>query len=268
MLRCPKCHNELFRDGNSYRCSENHCYDIAREGYVNLMLANMKHSKEPGDNVESLRARETFLNRGYYKPLADKLSELIGKYFRQSDSFLDAGCGTGYYLQMVMAENPGLDYYAVDIAKKGVAMCARKNREAVCFVGSVFHLPFADQSLDGLMSVFCPYSAEEFSRVVKMGGYVIAVTPGKDHLLQMKTVVYDEPYLNAEEGYDLPDFELAEKIKVTYEMNLAGREDIETLWRMTPYFHTTSRENNERLLVLDKMDSTADFLVSIYRKVR
>ena len=268
MLKCPKCFNDLKKVNNSYVCVNNHCYDIAKEGYVNLMLTNMKHSKEPGDSVESLRSREAFLNKGHYQKLAEKLSELVGKYFKNNDSFLDAGCGTGYYLELVRKNNPGLNYYAVDIAKKGVAMCAKKNREAICFVGNVFHLPFGEEALDGLMSVFCPYSAEEFSRIIKKGGYVIAVTPGKDHLLEMKTIVYDEPYLNAEEGYKLPDFELVESVKVTYLMHLEENADIETLWRMTPYFHTTSKENNERLLGLDKLDSKADFLVSVYRKVR
>ena len=267
MLKCPKCFGDLKKVNNSYVCENRHCYDIAREGYVNLMLANMKHSREPGDSVESLRSREQFLQNGYYEPLAEKLSEIIAGLFPEGSEFLDAGCGTGYYLEYVNRHVPGLNYYAVDIAKKGVAMCARKNRNATCFVGNVFHLPFGDEALDGLMSVFCPYSAEEFSRIIRKGGYVISVTPGKDHLLEMKEIVYDEPYLNDEEGYRLPDFEPVKSVKVTYMMDLKSNEDIETLWRMTPYFHTTSKENNERLLKLEHLKSTADFLVSVYKKV-
>ena len=145
-------------------------------------------------------------------------------------------------------------------------MTAKKNKKAVCFVGSVFHLPLGEESLDGLMSVFTPYSREEFSRVVKPGGYVIAVTPGKDHLYQLKDIVYDSIYLNEEKGYDLPDFRLVKKENVTYEKTLECREDIETLWRMTPYYHTTYSGNNDRLKNYDRLDTVIDFLVSVYRK--
>ena len=267
MLKCPKCYKDLKKENGCYRCENGHSYDISKEGYVNLMLANMKHSKEPGDSPESLRSREAFLNKGYYQPLAEELTNIINDYIKEGASFLDAGCGTGYYLDFIMSNiDKKIDFYATDIAKKGVAMCSKKCREATCFVGNVFHLPFGEESLHGLMSVFCPYSGEEFSRIVRKGGIVIAVTPGSHHLIEMKEVVYDEPYLNEEKGYDLPDFECIRQTKVTYEMDLAENSDIATLWCMTPYYHTTSKENNERLLSLPSIRARADFLVSVYEK--
>ena len=71
MLRCPKCGKPLSKEEKRYFCEEGHSYDIAKEGYVNLMLVNQKHSKNPGDNDESLAARRTFLGKGYYQPLAE-----------------------------------------------------------------------------------------------------------------------------------------------------------------------------------------------------
>ena len=266
-LICPKCGKPLNRSSNQYHCQDNHVYDVARQGYVNLMLANQKHSQQPGDNNESLLARDLFLNRGYYRPLAEKLSEVIGRYMSDGQAFLDAGCGTGYYLKEVMA-NTGkeLEWYATDIAKKGVAMCARYNPQAICFVGNVFHLPFADHSLDGLMSVFCPYSGQEFNRVISTGGIVISVTPGARHLYEMKEIVYSEAYLNPEKGYDLPGFSLLESNKVSYQVTLESSEDIRTLWRMTPYYHTTYAGNNERLFAEETLNTTCEFLVNVYRR--
>ena len=267
MLRCPKCGKPLIKEERRYFCEEGHSYDIAKEGYVNLMLANQKHSKNPGDNDESLAARRAFLEKGYYQPLAQYLAGTVEKLIPHKGSFLDRGCGTGYYLNYLMGHvNKDINYYAVDIARKGVAMTAKKNKKAVCFVGSVFHLPLEDYCLDGLMSVFTPYSREEFSRLIKKGGYIIAVTPGKDHLYQLKDIVYDSVYLNEESGYDLPGFELVSKENVTYEKTLETREDIETLWRMTPYYHTTYKGNNDRLLRYDSLTTVIDFLVSVYRK--
>ena len=82
MLKCPKCYKDLKKENGCYRCENGHSYDISKEGYVNLMLANMKHSKEPGDSPESLRSREAFLNKGYYQPLAEELTSIINDYIK------------------------------------------------------------------------------------------------------------------------------------------------------------------------------------------
>jgi len=262
MLICPNCGKELVKTNNSYRCESNHSFDISKSGYVNLLI---KHSNNPGDNNESLIARKEFLNKGYYGKMAEQLATSIKKYLKPNEAFLDAGCGTGYYLNKVSAIND-LQFYATDIAKKGVEMTSKANKNAVCFVGNVFHLPFSDESLDGLMSVFTPYSGEEFARVIKKGGYVFAVNPGKEHLYDLKKIVYDTPYLNEEKGYDLPGFALVEQMNITYKVTLDCNADIFHLWRMMPYYHTTSKENNDKLLSLNQAETTIDFLLSIYKK--
>lgn len=262
MLVCPNCAKELIKKEGSYVCKSGHSFDIAKSGYVNLLI---KHSSNPGDNNESLVARAKFLNKGYYQPLAQKLSQLVDFYIPKNGSFLDAGCGTGYYLSAVSVRDD-ITFYATDIAKKGVEMSAKANKRVICFVGNVFHLPFENHCLDGLMSVFTPYSSAEFARVVKPNGYVIAVTPGKKHLYDLKTIVYDTPYFNEEAGYNLEDFDLVEQGNVTYNIELDCSEDIFHLWRMMPYYHTTSKENNDKLLKLTKASTTIDFLVSVYKR--
>ncbi|MBR0137675.1 MAG: methyltransferase domain-containing protein [Erysipelotrichaceae bacterium] len=266
-LLCPKCREQLTLNNRIYRCPNNHCYDQAKEGYVNLVLANQKHSANPGDSSDSLVSRAAFLSRGYYRKLAEGLCSVLGEYLKDGDVLLDAGCGTGYYLNYIISHLPlKLEYFGCDVAKKGVAMSAKNCPEATLFVGNVFHLPVADASLDALMSVFCPYSGQEFGRVVKDGGYVIAVTPGKEHLYQIKELVYENPYYNAEAGYDLPGFELVKQFNIRYEADFENNEDITTLWNMTPYVHTTSYSDNQKVFALSCITSTVDFLVSVYRK--
>ncbi len=51
---------------NSYRCAENHQFDCAKEGYVNLLPVQHKRSKDPGDNAEMMQARRQFLDAGHY----------------------------------------------------------------------------------------------------------------------------------------------------------------------------------------------------------
>jgi 23S rRNA (guanine745-N1)-methyltransferase len=76
---CPVCSSPLETAAKTYRCVNNHTYDTAKEGYVNLILANQKHSREPGDSKEMMEARKSFLNKGYYKPLARSAASLIIK---------------------------------------------------------------------------------------------------------------------------------------------------------------------------------------------
>lgn len=53
MLRCPNCHAELKREGKAFRCRNGHSFDVARQGYVNL-LVNAR--RETGDNKEMVSA--------------------------------------------------------------------------------------------------------------------------------------------------------------------------------------------------------------------
>ena len=261
---CPKCKEELVDSDNGYKCINNHQYDRAKEGYVNLVLVNQKNSKLPGDSKESLISRKNFLDKGYYKPLSDKLNEIVGNLVNEASTILDAGCGTGYYLGNLM-NKVKCNFYAVDIGKEAVRITSKANKQAKCAVCSVFHLPVHDKSVDVSLSVFCPYSAEEFARVTKDKGYVISVTPGKKHLYEMKEIVYESPYENEEQGYTLPEFELIDSTKVVSTITI-NNEDIESLWRMTPYFHKTSVEATQRLFNCDTITTTIDFLVNIYKK--
>lgn len=106
--------------------------------------------------------------------------------------FLDAGCGEGYYTNSFDA------YFAtgigVDISKDAVKRASKAAKNIRYCAASIFNLPVFDGSIDVVTSVFAPYSAQEFNRVVSPGGYVFAVIPGKDHLWGLKEVLYENPY--------------------------------------------------------------------------
>ncbi len=91
--RCPLCHEQLAFENKSYRCANNHSFDQAKQGYVNLLPVQFKHSKEPGDNKAMVQARRAFLDQGYYQPLVDAMLALYGKYGESTGRIFDAGCG-------------------------------------------------------------------------------------------------------------------------------------------------------------------------------
>lgn len=70
---CPLCHQPLSREKNSYICPQRHQFDMAKEGYVNLLPVQHKRSRDPGDSAEMMQARRAFLDAGHYQPLRDAI---------------------------------------------------------------------------------------------------------------------------------------------------------------------------------------------------
>ena len=102
---CPVCKEQLKKSDNSAVCKNGHSFDFAKEGYLNLVLASRKHSKDPGDNKEMVAARKLFLDTGSYSPLAHFIANTVAARFNGSPiTVIDAGVGTGYYLNEIISE--------------------------------------------------------------------------------------------------------------------------------------------------------------------
>ena len=74
--QCPLCSKSLTKTQNTLRCESNHSFDFAKEGYVNLLPVQNKNSKQPGDSLEMVKARRTFLEQGFYAFLQQALSDI------------------------------------------------------------------------------------------------------------------------------------------------------------------------------------------------
>ena len=177
---CPICGEGLRREPGRYACPGGHSFDLAREGYVNLLPANRQHSKEPGDDREMAAARSRFLEGGWYAPLREALCALVEKYAPEEPALLDAGCGEGWYTaalgETVLAR--GGRIAGVDLSKPGVKRAAQRQSRGEFGVASVYHLPLGDGRVDILVDCFSPLAAEEFYRVLKPGGIFLYVGPG------------------------------------------------------------------------------------------
>ena len=116
--KCPSCGHRLNPEnaGKTYRCYNNHSFDRASEGYLNLLLAQHKRSRNPGDSDEMIRSRQRFLNRGYYNNLALHISQQLS-IMALNCRVLDIGCGEGFYLQAISAARDDLQLVGVDISK-------------------------------------------------------------------------------------------------------------------------------------------------------
>lgn len=265
---CPVCGKTLRREEGRYVCGGGHSFDIAKEGYVNLLPANHQHSKAPGDDKDMASARTRFLEGGWYEPLRLELCKLIGGCAGNSPSLLDAGCGEGWYtaaLSEVVAAHDGWTA-GIDLSKPAVKKVARRCPAGEFAVASVYRLPLADSSVDLLVNCFSPLAAEEFYRVLKPGGKFLYVVPGPRHLWELKEVLYQNPYENEEKREEYPGFRYLDVVPVETRFTLPDPPTIEALFRMTPYYWKTPREGAARLAALNTLPLTAQFRIHVMER--
>lgn len=258
MLICPICMKALQKNEKTYRCSENHCFDLAASGYVNLLLPK----NHAGDNQEMVTARRNFLAKGYFQQLVTNLIDLL-KMVADKKVVLDCGCGEGYFLDKCQAAFPDSLFYGLDISKHAIDKAAKRNKDICFIVANSANIPFADQSADVIINIFAPHFPEEFARVLKTDGYVLKVIPGPRHLLELKEALYEKVYLNDTDVY-LPGFCLQETRTLTYQANIG--EDLHNLLQMTPYFYRTPQSGLDKIASLKELEITFDFIISLYKK--
>lgn len=278
-LACPVCRAPLgvSDGGGSLLCAGDpatgraHCFDGAASGYLPL---SPRHTGG-GDAKEAVRARTAFLLGGYYAPAAEAVVRTVSAHTPAGGFVLDAGCGEGYYSnQMVSA---GFSVMGVDLSKFAVEAAAKSARAArgsnpsrtLYAVGSVFDLPVREGSFDTVTNVFAPCAPTEYARVLKSGGHLVVVGAGERHLLGLKALLYDDPYLN-DPRRDLPEegdgFTLVGIDRVSFTTTVRGQAHIAALFSMTPYYWRTPKHSHERLASLEELETEVAFDIHVYQK--
>ncbi len=259
-LRCPVCGGSLSLREKTVSCAQGHSFDVAREGYVNL-LRSQKSGERMGDSKDSARSRRDFLDRGYYRPLRDALGALFAD---KRGNVLDICCGEGYYTA-ALGENPALAVYGFDLSKEMVRLAAKRGG-ATCFVANLAAIPVSDESFDYATHLFAPFHEREFSRVLRPGGMLFRVVPGRRHLWALKERLYDKPYPNDEELPPVEALRLCGTQKIASEITLRNARDIEAVFRMTPYYYHTSQKDRDKLSALETLTTEIEFVIAAYEK--
>lgn len=220
-LACPVCQEPVELAQEAVRCARGHVFDVARQGYVSLLVG----SRAPGtaDSAEMVVARAGFLAAGHFAPLSEALAESVAalvtgttgirteRFAEPPDGgaekayggprsghdrgaagrsagasrpvIVDAGAGTGHYLAAVLDVVDRGVGVAFDVSKHAVRRAARAHPRAGAFVADVWRpLPLRSGVADVLMDVFAPRNGPEFRRVLRPGGAVVVVTPAPAHL--------------------------------------------------------------------------------------
>ena len=262
---CPVCKSEISLFERTYKCPNNHCFDLSKDGYVNLLMSQQSSLKRHGDDKLMVKARRDFLEKGFYNDLRKSLCETLKDALPDDSTIVDVGCGEGYYTSEISKVN-NFEIFGIDISKDALKYAAKSVKNSSFAVASAFSLPFAENSADCVLSVFAPSAYEEFYRVLKSDGKLIKAIPLEEHLWELKCALYKEPYKNKPEKRNDELFKLVSQKEIKYKINLTEKEDIGNLFKMTPYYYKTGREDAERLLSLPSLETTVHFGIEIYEK--
>lgn len=187
LLACPVCRLPLELHGTSLACEAGHRFDLARQGYVNLLRGSKKPARY---GRESFHLRRTVFKNGLYEPIAEALCREVaslGETARRVPRVLDAGCGEGYFARTVRART-GAEVCAFDISKDSVQLAAGLDADdgIAWLVADLAAIPVLDGCIDCALDVFSPANYDELRRVLAPGGIVIKVVPTARHLHELR----------------------------------------------------------------------------------
>ncbi|MBQ4043196.1 MAG: methyltransferase domain-containing protein [Clostridia bacterium] len=284
-LRCPLCGGALTQEGRSLFCDghtgRRHCYDIAREGYVNLLPPGKKNNAHTGDDAGMITARTAFLSGGYYDCISDAAADACLPYLTPEMSplrLLDAGSGEGYHTCRIasrLAQKTGraVEGCGADASKKGAAAGAKRASAlpegiALSFItGNIFALPTEDRSLDVMFSLFAPIPAAEAMRTLKDDGVLVVVASAPRHLWEMRCLLYDDPREGNAEAAVPEGFILLSKNELRTQVHIPSQADLDALFTMTPFYYRTPAEGRERLAHAGALTVCVEADVYVFRKI-
>jgi 23S rRNA (guanine745-N1)-methyltransferase len=282
-LACPIDGKKLEQIDRQYVCNNGHTFDIARQGYVNLLPVQHKRSKQPGDSKAMVLARTHFLNTGIYDNIASKLIETVSGLIIDDKSLddkdcciLDAGCGEGYYFDALfssLSEDEGsntLSFIGLDISKDAIVQASKRNRQISWVVGTNRQPPLEDESVDIILCMFGFISVEGFIKVLKPGGKIILVDPDVEHLRELREIIYPEVKKAKQTDsvqMELTGFAPLKTEKFQFKTNVSSNEQINHLLVMTPHFYRASKAGREAACRLDTLAITVDVTFRVFEKI-
>jgi len=271
LYTCPVCTMPLEIKSKQLICGKNHQFDMAKEGYINLLLSSQKNSKDPGDTKDMLNARRDFLSKGYYDELTAALASIVSDVAKSKPVIMDIGCGDGHFIHQIKTkleqESVSSLCLGSDISKPAIKLAAKLDKDILFAVASSFKLPVQSESLDYMIKMFAPCDENEIVRCLKSGGKLITVTPGPHHLYDLREVVYNSPRLHDEKTITISGMTQKYQESISYTISIDDKSDLRNLLTMTPYYWNGDREAKEKFDALESLTTRIDFLITVYEKL-
>ncbi len=182
LFYCPICSDDLVVREHGVTCPRNHSFDLARKGYLSLFTGSQSSLYDK----ELFVARREVFAAGVYDPLIDAVAGLIRQRDLEARLVLDAGCGEGSLSKRVWEQLRDKTFLGIDISREGIKQATSCKEPIMWCVADLARLPFKPESMDVVLNVLSPANYAEFRRVLKPGGSLIKVVPGKDYLAEIR----------------------------------------------------------------------------------
>jgi 23S rRNA (guanine745-N1)-methyltransferase len=188
LLRCPLCKSRFTAATGAFVCRNGHSFDLAREGYVNLLSGGARPPAAGGDSSPQLRHRAQFLGAGHLDALTTTIVRQVERSARGAQHVVDAGSGTGHHLARITARLPGpVIGLGIDISKTATRQAARRWPSVAFAVADLWaEWPVRDEAVDLVVSIFAPKNFPEMARVLRPGGWLALAYPGPEHLIELR----------------------------------------------------------------------------------
>lgn len=271
IFRCPLCKKpmQVIRL-QSLVCGSQHCFDIAKHGYVNLLSRGIRTKYDQN----MFEYRRLISKGGLFNPLYVAVSRIIRNQHSSDEPIclLDAGCGEGSHLNGIQSEinrEEPKDLLAVgiDISKEGISLASSEYSNVIWCVADLANGPFSNQQFHFIVNILSPANYSEFRRLLNDNGLVVKVVPGRDYLKELREIFYEgsdkQTYSNSLTiSHFNRQFRLLDVEDIRYQVNLS-EPLIEPLLGMTPLSWGTSEERIEKVLQLNLKQVTMDFKILI-----
>lgn len=273
-LACPLDGLPLVPVDRQLRCVNGHSFDLARQGYVNLLPVQNKKSREPGDSADMVEARRRFLDAGFYEPISRQVNTLVLHHLPGGEvCVMDAGCGEGYYLDQLSRalESSGrnVNLVGLDIAKPAVLAATRRNKRITWLVASNSNPALLPATADMILCMFGFPIYPAFARMLKPGGRLLLVDAGPDHLVQLREIIYPEVRKSPPPALDKAlqaGFELVASQILRYQTADLDDAQIADLLVMTPHLYRATRAGKEAAAQLKHIRLTVDVVFRVLEK--
>lgn len=269
-IRCSLCNSPMkVVDFKSLICSNNHSFDFAKQGYVNMLI---RSTNSHYDKKLFAARQKIIMESNLYALLHQKIAEVINKRIPPSNDeirIFDAGCGEGSHLKRILDEckNEAMTGIGLDISKEGIRMAARHYRQSIWLVGDLANSPLANQSCQVIMNILSPANYTDFKRILVSDGLIVKIVPGPHYLKELRDACFDDTdklvYKNDKTVSLFKEhFHLVDMIHVSYTTRLSQLELL-YLVQMSPIAWNSKKEQLEQFTNQAFSDITVDLDILI-----
>ena len=249
----------------SYRCAQGHAFDLAREGYLSLLHGRQK-GEGRGDSKAMILARDRVHRAGIFDPLVSALAAL--SFDPPVSNVLELGCGEGFFLGHMVRAHGIATSYGLDLSVDAAKLAARTLKSSFILRADLLNpLPFADDSLDLVQSIFAPRPLAEIKRVLRPGGHALFVYPQADHWQELRAFLALAGIGEDKLPANLDGFTATTSRYVQEKRDLRHAQLVD-LVEMSPSIHRLTREGTPwQTLLPTNLAATLSLRVALFRKI-